>query len=577
MALHRVLTLLSIIAAVGALVHERATVPRGFVSQGAALPDKMLTLRIALTSNNISGLEAKATSLSTPGSPEFRQWLSQDEVKAYVQPSEETMSAFNTFASTNRLQPTVISPNGDWVSITLPVSQAHEMFGAQFQEFAHPSLDNTITRTVSVSLPAELIGHVDAVHPTTDFSLPAASSRMRLAPPRRDRKRSIKRQDASCDTSDGNGVITPACLQALYGIPVTPATQANNTLAVTGYDGEWPQKYDLTNFLTEFRPDIPADTTWSVVSVDGGVVNITMAGPEANLDTQYTIGIATGVPVQFITVGGPPNALDGFAQELLDTATFLDGVPDADLPTVVSTSYGQLEAALGYSITTKICNAHMALGARGVSSLFSSGDGGVHGEQDTTVADLCNYNVLGVTFPASCPWVTTVGATQGLAPETGANFSSGGFSNYFPMPMYQSAAVNTYVQNSIPPTLNLTFNASGRGYPDVALQGFNYDIMDKGDLRPETISGTSASTPLFASIIALVNDQLLAAGKPVMGFLNPFIYSNPDVFTDITSGYNSGYVCPPTGSGFNATAGWDPLSGMGSPIYSKLLAAALAQ
>ncbi|KAJ6482716.1 subtilisin-like protein [Mycena sanguinolenta] len=570
MVLHRVLTVLSIIAAVGALVHERATVPRGFVSHGAALPDKMLTLRIALTSNNISGLAAKATSLSTPGSPEFRQWLSQDEVKAYVQPSEETMSAFKAFTSTNGLQPTVISPNGDWVSVTLPVSQANELFGAQFQEFTHPSLDNTITRTVSVSLPEELIGHVDVVHPTTDFSLPAASARMRLVSPRR--KRSTKRQDASCDTSDGNGVITPACLQALYGIPVTPATQANNTLAVTGYDGEWPQTSDLANFLTKLRPDIPENTTWSVVSVDGGVVNTTLAGVEANLDIQYTIGIATGVPVQFITVGGP-QTIPGFAQEGLDMAVFLDGVPDADLPTVVTSSYGELEAAFGLSMTTKICNAHMALGARGVSSVFSSGDGGVHGEMDT--ADLCNNNVVGINFPASCPWVTTVGSTQGLAPETGANFSSGGFSNYFPMPMYQSAAVNAFVQNGIPPTLNLTFNASGRGYPDVALQGFNFDIVDNGDLQP--ISGTSASTPLFASIIALVNDQLLAAGKPVMGFLNPFIYSNPDVFTDITSGYNSGYVCPPTGSGFNATAGWDPLSGMGSPIYSKLLAAALAQ
>ncbi|KAF8198253.1 family S53 protease-like protein [Mycena galopus ATCC 62051] len=573
MALHRVLTLLWIIAAVGALVLERTTVPRGFVSLGAAPADKLLTLRIALTSNNLSGLEAKATSLSSPGSPDFRQWLSQDEVKAFVQPSEETISAFNAFASANSLQPTVISPNGDWVSITLSVSQANQLFGAQFQDFTHPSLDNAITRTVSVSLPPDLVGHIDAVHPTTDFSLPAANSRMRLAPRRH--KRSAKRQDASCDTSDGNGAITPACLQALYGIPVTPATQANNVLAVTGYDEEWPLTYDLTNFLTEFRPDIPSNTSWSVVSVDGGVVNTTRAGAEASLDTQYTIGIATGVPVQFITVGGPDDAEAGFAQELLDTATFLDGLADADLPTVVSTSYGQLEAALGLSITTKICSAHMALGARGVSVLFSSGDGGVHGEHDTTVADLCNYNVLGVNFPVSCPWVTAVGSTQGFAPETGANFSSGGFSNFFPMPAYQAASVNNYVQNSIPSTLNLTFNASGRGYPDVALQGYNFEIIDQGNL--ETISGTSASTPLFASIIALINDRLLAAGKPVMGFMNPFIYSNPEVFTDITSGYNSGYVCPPTGSGFNATAGWDPLSGMGSPIYSKLLAAALAQ
>ncbi|KAF8142408.1 family S53 protease-like protein [Mycena galopus ATCC 62051] len=582
MAFHRILTLLWIIAAVGALHHERTTVPRGFVSQGVAPADKMLTLRIALAANDLSGLEAKATSLSSPGSRDFRQWLSQDEVKAYVQPSAETMSALNAFASANNLQPTVISPYGDWVSITLPVSQANELFGAQFEEFTHPALDNVITRTVSVSVPSDLVGHVDAVHPTTDFSLPAMNSGMTLVEPRH--RRSTKRQEASCDTSDGNGAITPACLHALYGIPATPATQANNALAVTGYDQEWPLPSDLTNFLSEFRPDIPSNTTWSVVSVDGGVVNTTMVGSEANLDTQYTIGIATGVPVQFITVGGPEDDA-GFAQELLDTATFLDGVADADLPTVVSTSYGQLEAVFGLSMTAsewhsvesrncsfiirKICNSHMALGARGVSILFASGDGGVHGEHDTAVADLCNYNVVGVNFPAACPWVTAVASTQGLAPETGANFSSGGFSNYFPIPAYQATAVNTYVQNSIPLTLNLTFNASGRGYPDVALQGFNFEIMYKGDLEP--ITGTSASTPLFASIIALVNDQLLAARKPVMGFLNPFIYANPDVFTDIISGYNSGY------SGFNATAGWDPLTGMGSPIYSKLLAAALAQ
>jgi tripeptidyl-peptidase-1 len=55
-----------------------------------------------------------------------------------------------------------------------------------------------------------------------------------------------------------------------------------------------------------------------------------------------------------------------------------------------------------------------------------------------------------------------------------------------------------------------------------------------------TVSGTSASAPTFASIIALLNDELIAAGKPPLGFLNPLLYSAPETLTDITSGNNPG-------------------------------------
>ncbi|KAJ7702544.1 hypothetical protein B0H16DRAFT_742329, partial [Mycena metata] len=81
--------------------------------------------------------------------------------------------------------------------------------------------------------------------------------------------------------------------------------------------------------------------------------------------------------------------------------------------------------------------------------------------------------------------------------------------------------------------------------------------------------------PAFASIIALINDCLIAAGKPVLGFLNPFIYASQSVFTDITVGHNSGTECPASTPAFDATTGWDPLTGVGTPLFDKLLAAAL--
>lgn len=73
-------------------------------------------------------------------------------------------------------------------------------------------------------------------------------------------------------------------------------------------------------------------------------------------------------------------------------------------------------------------------------------------------------------------------------------------------------------------------------------------------------------------MVSLLNDELIAAGKPVLGFLNPFLYKNPDMFTDITSGSNQG--CDSNTAGFPATNGWDPVTGLGTPIYSAMAKAA---
>ena len=90
------------------------------------------------------------------------------------------------------------------------------------------------------------------------------------------------------------------------------------------------------------------------------------------------------------------------------------------------------------------------------------------------------------------------------------------------------------------------------------------------DGRTEAVSGTSCASPTFASVVALLNDRLLAAGKSPLGFLNPFLYSTGSAaLNDVTSGSNSGCFS----SGFSAKAGWDPVTGLGTPNFEKLLAA----
>lgn len=80
--------------------------------------------------------------------------------------------------------------------------------------------------------------------------------------------------------------------------------------------------------------------------------------------------------------------------------------------------------------------------------------------------------------------------------------------------------------------------------------------------------GTSGSSPICASIFSLLNDALISEGKPVMGWINPWLYSKGyELFTDVTEGASSG--CNTTG--FPATTGWDAVTGFGTPYFPKLL------
>ncbi|EPS94691.1 hypothetical protein FOMPIDRAFT_1026105 [Fomitopsis schrenkii] len=171
------------------------------------------------------------------------------------------------------------------------------------------------------------------------------------------------------------------------------------------------------------------------------------------------------------------------------------------------------------------------------------------------------------TFPSGCPYVTSVGATTGTSPETAANISSGGFSNVFATPSFQSADVKAYLA-SIGTEYSGLYNAAGRGYPDVSTQGENFIIGLHQKFY--TIDGTSCASPTFASVVALLNDELLSAGKSRLGWLNPWLYSNPDALNDVTSGDNPGCAT----NGFSATTGWDPVTGLGTPNFAALKTAA---
>ncbi|KAM3423052.1 hypothetical protein BST61_g520 [Cercospora zeina] len=235
-------------------------------------------------------------------------------------------------------------------------------------------------------------------------------------------------------------------------------------------------------------------------------------------------------------------------------------------PQVISTSYGDEEMTVSKSYAERVCSGLAQLSARGVTLIFSSGDDGV-GKDNLCIANDGSGDKFVAVFPGSCPWVTTVGATTGFGPETAATgFSSGGgFSYYFDAPYYQKEVTQAYIE-SLDGMYRGGFNEKGRGYPDVSAHGQHDAMVYNGQIG--TVGGTSCSAPTFAGIVALVNDGLLAAGKSVLGFMNPWLYSvGYQGLNDIVNGSSSGCST----KGFPAKQGWDAVTGFGTPRFRELL------
>jgi kumamolisin len=183
-----------------------------------------------------------------------------------------------------------------------------------------------------------------------------------------------------------------------------------------------------------------------------------------------------------------------------------------------------------------------------------------------------------VDFPASSPYSLACGGTTLAASSApgspvevvwneGAQggATGGGVSNFFSKPAYQSAI-------NVPAPAN---PAGGRGVPDVAGDAdpnSGYGIFLDGS--QQTIGGTSAVAPLYAGLMARINQSLTTGGGNPVGYINPFLYAQANsvgVFNDVTSGNNDIYN--QLNGEFAAGPGWDPCTGLGSVDGTKLLGA----
>jgi tripeptidyl-peptidase I len=530
--------------------------------------------------------------VSDPSHPKYGNHLSAQEVNELSQPEPKALQSVHDWLATHGFTKEKLEHNAakDWIKFSVPVKDAENLLDTKYSVFKHE--DGTeVIRTPQWSLPKDLHQHVVAIQPTNSF-LKASPRRVMHKPLSIDsvasqvNSRVATMTDADianatlADVCDPES-ITPTCLRKLYKTENYAPKAVNdpkNSVAVANYLGETSMDSDLKTFLNEYRKDA-ASSSIAITIVNNGS-DTQKLGPadqskqlnaEGNLDGQTISAIVYPMKVRaFNTGGSPPFKPDDFTATNTNEPylEWLDYMLNTEktLPHTVSTSYGDDEQTVPPDYALKVCQDMAKLGARGVTLLFASGDNGVGGDGACYSNDAAHKEGFLPAFPDGCPYVTSVGGTTGFNPEVAAwdpknHFASGGgFSNYFGQPAYQKDAVSSYVKGLGNQFQNL-YNASGRAYPDVAAQGQAYRIAYNGEWIH--LDGTSASTPAMSGVIALLNDYRLANNKSPLGFLNPWLYKEGyKGFNDITSGSAKG--CQSTG--FPATAGWDAVTGFGSPV-----------
>jgi kumamolisin len=460
-----------------------------------------------------------------------RKHLTREEYAGVHGAQPDDIALIEEFAHEHGLTVVEASPERRTVVLAGAASALMQAFKTQLGHFISHEGHAYRGRSGSVSVPQELQGVVEGVFGLDD--------RVQAKPHFR------RRQGFEAHT--GSGTFTPVDVAKAYDFPGLDG--AGECIGIIELGGGY-RTSDLRTYFAGLGRQLPVVRA---VSVDGGH-NAPTGNPdgpdgEVMLDIEVAGAIAPGAR---IAVYFAPNTDRGFLDAL--TTAIHDS---RRKPSVISISWGGPESAWTAQAMRAFDQAMAAAALLGVTVCCASGDDG----SSDGVRDSRPH----VDFPASSPHALACGGTRlavsGTAAITesawndtavGGGATGGGVSNVFRLPPWQAAA-NV-------PTLR------GRGVPDVA-----------GDADPQTgyrvrvdgldtvIGGTSAVAPLWAALLALLNQQLKKDGLGPVGFIQPFLYRAPvhsTGFRDVIGGDNGAYEAVP---------GWDACTGWGSPKGNALL------
>jgi kumamolisin len=482
--------------------------------------------------------------------------LTHNQYEKLYGAGEKDLALVKKFAEEHNLSVVRESPARRTVIVSGTVSDFNRAFGVSLNVYAYAN-GTYRGREGSIRIPAELSTVVEGV-----FGL--------------DNRPVARRHHLRPRAADGAQPFNGVQLAQIYNFPQgTDGT--GQTIGIIELGGGY-RPSDLDSYFSSLGLTTP---TVIPVSVDGGTNSPTSANSddaEVVLDIQVAGAAAPGA--KFVVYFAPNDAASNGFMDALTKA-----VHDTDnSPSVISISWGGPEEIPNSNFQTEFDKELQAAALLGITVCVAAGDNGA--------ADMGPRAWDGkahVDFPSASPFALSCGGTRlltasgaisaesvwnqhqaDLSPEAGSDGSfgsgGGGVSGAFPVPDYQQQA-------GVPGSLN-PVGFQGRGVPDVTGDGdpdSGYNIFVDGQAIQE--GGTSAVAPLWAALIARINQKL--NGR--VGFVNPQLYAlaaNSGVFQDITVGDNRVSFQQFNNVGYDAGRGWDATSGLGSPdgtVLSKLL------
>ena len=470
------------------VVERLPGVPEGWTEHGAPSSSTLVKFRMAIRHKRMAEFEQRTIDIATPGSHLYGHFMTGEEVNDFLRPSDDAVRTIFSWMKSEHIPEDSTERHGNWITFTVPISQAEKLLDTQFHYFRNEVNQKADIRTLSYSVPKDVYAHVQMIQPTTRFGQPSLQRVL---------ESSYSPVPVNFESQeDCSFTVTPRCLRKLYGVYDTIAhPDPKNKLGVSGFLDQYARYEDFHSFMRTFSPH-NNETHFTVTSINGGLneQNSSRPSSEASVDIQYALSLAYNTTATYFTTGGRGPSASGTDQlnrgsstnePYLEQLHYLLGLPDDDLPAVLSTSYGEYEQTVPRSYANETCNMFAQLGARGVSVVFASGDSGAGGSCVSNNGS--NRTRFLPAFPASCPFVTAVGGTHGTNPEKAVHFSGGGFSEMFPRPKYQDEVVHKYF-DKLDNKWDGLYNQQGRGVPDVAAQAVDFTFVDHG--RYQKFSGT---------------------------------------------------------------------------------------
>ncbi len=469
--------------------------------------------------------------------PADRKYLSREAYATDHGASSADIAAIEAYVRAQGLIVVASSPERRSVFVSGTASDYSRAFGAEIANYEHDG-GTYRGRTGALTAPADLVPLIEGVFGIDDRP---------VAMPHFQRKIPKPRFGIAPHASTPQSFL-PTELATLYQFPAG-ADGTGQCIGIIELGGGY-RKADINAYFAKLGIKPPLVHT---VRVDGGR-NAPSTPQSADGEVMLDILVAGAIaPKASLAVYFTPNTDKGFLDAL--TMAIHDKV---NKPSVISISWGSAESSWTAQAMTSFDQALQTAAALGVTVCAAAGDNGS--------ADSVQDGKQHVDFPASSPFMLGCGGTSLVASgntitsesvwnDSTSSATGGGVSDFFPLPDYQNSA-------NVPVSANGGGHV-GRGVPDVAGDADpNTGYQVRVDEQDSVFGGTSAVAPLWAGLIARLNQEL---GHNV-GYLNPIIYGagfGSAVFNDITNGNNGAY---------SAATGWDACSGWGSPDGAKLLA-----